>query len=284
MTASFALASAQNIHENGPLEDAAIRDALQSNGADARIIIWDETDPAELAGETVVIRTPWNYQNHVEAFIAWLREVDRVATLVNPLDHHLGTIDKTYLADYRARGFTVPETIVCQSMEELEAALDDPVFTDAVIKPTVGGGAVGLHRIRASDPATWDSVNFARPQLLQRFLPEIESAGELSFVFFGGIFSHAVRKRGKPGDIRVQVDWGGTVEVIAPASTQINEAAHFLSALPSMPLYARIDVVEVEGPLTLMELEVIEPELFCLYVPGAAVRFASALIKNTLEN
>lgn len=276
---TFALVTARDIHENGPEEDKLIANALRARGAEARMVVWSETDPAALAGETVVIRTPWDYQEKYAAFVAWLKAVDAAgARLINPLGLLLGNIDKTYLADMRARGFAIPETIVCTSREELEAALRDAAFADAVIKPTVGAGAIGLHRIHASDPATWGMVDFSKAQLLQRFLPEIETSGEQTFVFFGGVFSHAVRKRGKAGDIRVQVDWGGTVEVIEPAPALIRQAAHFLTALPAPITYARVDAVEADGGLLLMELEIIEPELFCLYVPGAADRLAEALM------
>ena len=278
MTKRFALATARDIHPNGPEEDALIAKALIELGAEARAIHWDETDPGELAGETVVIRTPWNYVEHYECFIRWLMDVDAHTTLVNPLEHHTGTIFKTYLADYAAKGFAVPETKACRSERELVMALKNPAFADAVIKPVVGGGASGLFRLNPNDPATWAQVDWQVPQLLQRFLPEIETKGEMSFVFFGCAFSHAVQKLARPGDIRVQVDWGGTVEVIDPPSDQIDEAAHFLNALPSIPTYARVDVVEAGGKLLLMELEVIEPELFCLYVPGSAERFAEALV------
>jgi hypothetical protein len=40
--------------------------------------------------------------------------------------------------------------------------------------------------------------------LVQPFLPEIQSTGELSLLFFDGTFSHAVCKRPKAGDYRVQ--------------------------------------------------------------------------------
>jgi glutathione synthase/RimK-type ligase-like ATP-grasp enzyme len=279
MSAKFALASARDIHPNGPEEDALILAALRERAADARIIVWDETEPASLAGTKVVIRTTWNYQDHFPKFIRWLEEIERAdGSLVNPKALLLGTIDKRYLVDFRARGFAVPETIACTTSAELEAALKDNAFADAIIKPAVGAGAIGLRRVKAAQPDTWNHIDFAKPQLLQRFLPEIETGGELTFVFFGGAYSHAVRKRGKPGDIRVQVDWGGTVEVIEPSQALINQAAHFLTALSEMPTYARVDVVEVDGNLLLMELEVIEPELFCLYVPGTADRFADVLM------
>ncbi len=287
MNLKFALATARDVHKNGPAEDQLILAALRNLGAEARLIIWDETDPTDsvsnLNGETVVIRTTWDYQGQYLKFIRWLEAIPKAGiNLVNPLAHLLGTIDKRYLVDLYERGFAVPETMLCPpSRETLRGALGNPAFAQAVIKPVVGAGAFGLKRIAAANPETWQDLDTLAPHILQRFLPEVESEGELSFVFFGGTYSHAVRKRARPGDIRVQVDWGGTVEVIAPSSAQVVQAAHFLNALPSIPAYARVDVVEVAGRLMLMELEVIEPELFCLYVPGAAERFAAVLVDDT---
>jgi hypothetical protein len=43
-------------------------------------------------------------------------------------------------------------------------------------------------------------------------------------------------------------------------------------------LYCRIDAVEKDGRLVLMELELIEPELFLGLADGAAARFAEAIM------
>ena len=56
--------------------------------------------------------------------------------------------------------------------------------------------------------------------LVQPFLPEIQSGGELSLLFFDGVFSHAVCKRPKAGDYRVQFQYGGTNEKV-----QVSDAA-----------------------------------------------------------
>ena len=49
--------------------------------------------------------------------------------------------------------------------------------------------------------------------LFQEFLNDIETFGEISLMFMGGNYTHAVRKIAKPGDFRVQDDHGGRVEV-----------------------------------------------------------------------
>lgn len=278
---SFVLATARDTHQCGYDEDALIVAALKARGVNARTAIWDETDPADLGNEIVVIRTTWDYQAKFEQFIAWLKALtDNGATLVNAPEIIFGTIDKTYLADFAARGYAVPETVILRTKSDLGQALANPAFDDAIMKPCVGAGAIGLYRLNAANRSSWHDLEIKQPQLLQRFLPEIETAGEMSFLFFNGTYSHTVRKLPKPGDIRVQSEWGGTVEVISPPDNLIAQAAHFLTALPSLPTYARIDVVEVADTLLLMELEVIEPELFCLHVDGAAERFADALIAN----
>jgi hypothetical protein len=45
-------------------------------------------------------------------------------------------------------------------------------------------------------------------------------------------------------------------------------------------LYCRIDVVERNSKLLLMELELIEPELYLTLADGAADRLAKAIIKR----
>lgn len=278
----FALATARDTHQCGYDEDALIVAALKARGAEACTIIWDETDPASLSGEVVIIRTTWDYQAKFDQFTDWLNALAASGvSLINSLELLLGTIDKAYLLDFATRGFAVPETAMILNNDDLSEALKSPAFECAIMKPCVGAGAIGLARIDAADEASWRKLDVQSPQLLQRFLPEIETDGEMSFVFFDGRFSHAVRKRPKAGDIRVQSEWGGTVEVVEPSTDFIAQAAHFLTGLPSVPTYARVDVVDVAGQLLLMELEVIEPELFCLYVEGAAEKFAEVLLTST---
>ena len=54
-------------------------------------------------------------------------------------------------------------------------------------------------------------------------------------------------------------------------------AAEVLAAVDPVPLYARIDVVAgAAGDLLLMELELVEPELFFRLAPDAASRLVDA--------
>ena len=118
-------------------------------------------------------------------------------------------------------------------------------WTDLVVKPAVSATAWRLHRLRP-DQQTWPpelaTAMAADAFLVQPFLTEIGD-GEWSLVFFDGGFSHAVLKRPRPGEFRVQEEYGGhaTAEVASPAL--IEQAQRILDLLPERPLYARVDGV-----------------------------------------
>ena len=121
-----------------------------------------------------------------------------------------------------------------------------------------------------------------RDTIVQPYLPEITD-GEWSFIFFDGVLSHAVRKRPVAGDFRVQPQYGGVTTKETPRPELVEQAAAILAAVPEEvehpPLYARVDACEVDGELLLMELEIIEPQLFFRCDPESADRFADAVVR-----
>ena len=99
-----------------------------------------------------------------------------------------------------------------------------------------------------------------RDLMVQPFLPVFETDGEISHVFLDGAFSHAVRKRPRPGDFRVQEEHGGTAERTEASADLVRQAARALAAAPEPTLYARVDGVVIDGGLVVTELELVEPQ------------------------
>ncbi len=66
-----------------------------------------------------------------------------------------------------------------------------------------------------------------------------------------------------------------TIEITGEVSVVVLAAV--LDAVAEVPVYARVDLVAVDGELLLMELELIEPELFFALAPESAERFADLL-------
>jgi glutathione synthase/RimK-type ligase-like ATP-grasp enzyme len=115
--------------------------------------------------------------------------------------------------------------------------------------------------------------------MVQPLVESLVREGEWSLVFLGGEFSHAVLKRPASGDFRVQGHHGGTVERAEPAAEWIEEARSILEAVRGPWLYARVDGCIVDGRFLLMELEMLEPDLFFGFESTAAPRFARALLQ-----
>jgi glutathione synthase/RimK-type ligase-like ATP-grasp enzyme len=115
--------------------------------------------------------------------------------------------------------------------------------------------------------------------LVQELLPEITD-GELSMVYFEGVFSHAIRKRPPEGEFRSNSRYGPTRAAETPPGEVAKQGAAALRVLPEMPLYARVDGVVRDGALIVIEVEVLEPALFMEFDPPSAERFAEATVRR----
>jgi glutathione synthase/RimK-type ligase-like ATP-grasp enzyme len=117
--------------------------------------------------------------------------------------------------------------------------------------------------------------------LVQPFVPGIGEHGEWSLVFVDGRFTHAVRKRAAPGDFRVHDDYGGTVEREEPEPALRALAETALATIDQPLLYARVDLVRGrDDQPVVMEMELVEPELFFAHAPDSAARLVDAMVER----
>lgn len=265
-------------------DDQVLADALRARGVDVAPVPWTELDPfAVVDAPPILLRSTWDYHRMPTMFAAWLRALDDSGRRVwNPPALARANINKAYLRELEAEGIAIPRTRWLDELdhESLVRALDEEGWDRAVLKPRVAATAYGTHVIDRTTRLSADDLGPARASgaLLQRMIPEVMARGEMSFVFIAGAFSHAVMKTASPGEFRVQKDFGGTVRVITPAREMLAFAERVMRQTPPESLYARVDMVDTAtGPL-LMELELIEPELYFLHVPAAAARFADAIV------
>ena len=179
-----------------------------------------------------------------EAFLAWLGRIqERGVPCCNSVRQVRWNLDKgRYLRDLQARGARLPATLWLAPAREarLPALLDALGSPEAVVKPAISLCADHTFRLSAAAPDEGSGCSMPRARarsevLVQAFVPEVEREGELSFLFFGGRFSHALRKRPKAGDFRVQAEHGGTVDRAAPAVALLRQAEALLAMLPEIP-------------------------------------------------
>ncbi|HXS10445.1 MAG TPA: hypothetical protein VN852_10685 [Candidatus Krumholzibacteria bacterium] len=266
-------------------DDHLLVRALDAIGIESRPAVWSDPTIDWLSFDALVIRTPWDYFERLEEFRAWLdARITSGVLMMNSGDVLDWNFDKRYLQDLEAAGVSVIPSIVIERgthNPDVAALARARGWDEVVAKPTISGSAYRTHRFRLAD-AHRHAAEIAhtlqdRGVLIQPFLPEIQTEGELSLLFFDGEFSHAVCKRPKAGDYRVQFNFGGTSETVEARPEWIQGARACIDVAPSLPTYARVDGVNVNGTFMLMELEIFEPLMFLARHAEAPARFARAI-------
>jgi glutathione synthase/RimK-type ligase-like ATP-grasp enzyme len=270
--------------------DQLYSDALQALGATVSAVPWTAIDAIRLqTADAVVLRSTWGYHNHVAAFRDWIDLIDESGVRTfNPPDMLRWNIDKAYLHDLAARGINVPMTVAIEAEDQgtLTACFERLGRAErAVLKPRFGGSGTGV-ALTTPTSVRQDLEGMrreldGRPFLLQAFIPEI-TAGELSFVFIGGTFAHAIRKQPVPGEFRSNSRFGTTFSRTEPSVAQIDVASAILAKVAPEALYARIDCVARGDGLVCMEVELVEPSLFMTHAPETAKLFARQTIDALL--
>jgi glutathione synthase/RimK-type ligase-like ATP-grasp enzyme len=279
----IAFVTSEALHDLTPSDRLAAA-ALRARGAAVTPAVW--TDPAvDWAGfDRVIIRSPWDYYHHRDRFLQWIDHLDAVgAPVSNPTAILRWNLDKTYLRDLDVP-LVETEWIVRGGPLDLPRILRERQWDRAVVKPTVSGGATDTWITTAESAAAHHARAAAILSrcglMVQRFMPEIGTDGEWSLLFFRRRFSHAIIKRPTAGDFRVQVEHGGTTTPAVPSAALLAQAQRVVDAVAGELLYARVDGLDVGGELRLMELEVLEPDLFLAHAKGAPERFADAVLAS----
>ena len=250
--------------------------ALASSGAEVEPIAWTEADDLT-AFDLVLPLVAWGYHLEYERWLDFLEraEAERIP-LINPPLLLRWNSDKAYLAELD--DLAVPTLAVeacCDA--DLDEARRRFGSEWLVIKPPVSASATGTHRIGPNDDLPDDSRD--KPMIVQPLIEEIARTGEFSLMLFDGEFSHAVVKRPKRGDFRVQPHLGGVTLPSAPPPGGIELAKQALAAAPATATYARVDMVpDDEGTLRIMELELIEPALFLDHAPDGGAAFTRSIL------
>nr|WP_203615549.1 hypothetical protein [Streptomyces sp. SID13726] len=249
--------------------------ALREAGAEADAVCWDDGDVDWAGYDLAVIRSTWDYSWRAAEFVAWAERCGKVTRLANPADVVRWNTDKRYIGELAEAGVPVVPTRYLAPGDPV--ALPDGEY---VVKPTSGAGARYAARYTSEqhDSAVRHLERMHAEGLtamVQPYMRGIDAGGERALQFFGGRLLHASRKRavlarGTAFDADKVAHPG--LEQWTPAPAELAVAEQALAAVPNAPelLYARVDLVDGEdGQPRVMELELVEPNLFLFLHPGS---------------
>lgn len=253
----------------------------------AKAVIWDDESIDWTTFDYLLFRNTWDYYQKEAAFNDWLQKIESLGIkTLNPIATIQQNKHKFYLKELENKGVLILPTIFLEknSNKNLDTFLPKN-WQKIVIKPAFSAGSYLTKLVDRSEIASiqneFQEHLITKDFLLQEFRPEIKDLGETSFIFFNGIFSHAINKKPVEGDFRVQIQYGGLYTIIDPTTELINQAQAILNQIQKQLLYARIDGIVKDKQLHLMEIELIEPDLYFDIAIGSRERFLEAFLKVT---
>jgi len=260
---------------------AMIVRAGRSHGIEFESVYWDSPDLARRGFDAAVIRACWDYHERADEFVAALEAHERAGLRVfNPSSVVRWNARKTYL---KQLGPSAIETVWVETADAqaVAQAFDMLEADEIVVKPQIGAGSIRTLRLKRN---AWSEAELIHGPLgaamIQPYLQSIETEGERSLFWFGGVFSHAVRKVPQGGDWLANVP--GKTRFVAEAAPQtaVEAADSARARAPKDLLYVRIDLVlGDDGGWRVIEIEAIEPYLFLDFAPEGAEAFVAAIAR-----
>ncbi|MDC0766050.1 ATP-grasp domain-containing protein [Streptomyces sp. HD] len=265
--------------------------ALRAAGAEAEAVYWDD-DAVDWGGyDLAVLRSTWDYSWRATEFLAWAQRCAKVTRLANPVGVVRWNADKRYLGDLAEAGVPVVPTRYMAPGDGFDGL---PVDHEYVVKPTSGAGArfaarytPDEHDTAVRQLARMHAEGFTA--MVQPYVQGIDVSGERALQFYGGRLLHASRKgavltSGTPYDEKKVAH--PDLEPWTPTPTELAIAVRALAAVPEAPelLYARVDLVDGEdGEPRVMELELVEPNLFLSLHPGSVPGVVEAVLASAAQ-
>ena len=229
------------------LEDELVKKALEKKGLSVIRKSWDAPDFDWSNCKFALFRTTWDYFERFEEFFKWFTKTQKIVQFINSPEVIYWNLDKHYLKDLQ-QTVNIPPTLFVEKGTEnsLENLFEQTKWEKAVLKPAIAGAARETFLVNSSNPIQYENelqrLISNEAMLFQEFQYHIQTKGEISLIMIGGEYSHAVLKKAKKGDFRVQDDFGGTVEKYTPTEAEIKFANKTLEASPHRTLYARVDI------------------------------------------
>jgi glutathione synthase/RimK-type ligase-like ATP-grasp enzyme len=264
-------------------DDQLLLKPLQSVGFDPHPVVWNDLKVDWKQFETIIIRSCWDYHEHLDEFNKWLETINTLKIQVwNPISILKSNIDKwVQLKQLEKSGIPIIPTFLLHKniQQPLSKIMGKNNWYTAVVKPRFGGSGINIFKTNLSNvdkhQQQFDTLIKNGDVLIQPFKREIMD-GEYSFVFIGGIYSHCILKKPKTGGFLTQ---GGTWNTINPPHNFIDQAKKIYKTIKAPLLYGRVDTINIGGELMVVELELCDPVLSFSYYPQSIGAFVSEINK-----
>jgi glutathione synthase/RimK-type ligase-like ATP-grasp enzyme len=275
----IALLTSDHIPASDKPEDQLLINALHEYEVEAQSVDWHSPNVVWSDFDAVLVYSTWDYYENPSEFVDLLRQIEDSGTKVyNSSSIVEWNADKKYLQDLETWGLKTIDTVYLSpgELENLETILIEKGWNECVIKPQFSASGYHTYRFNLSDVQNIKDKlkDFDEQYMVQPLAEEVISEGEWSFVFFEKEYVHCILKKPKEGEFKVQ---GGQKIPISPPDWMIKEVEHILETIDLPSLKTRVDVIQRDGEIRIMEIEMIEPVLYLKYSDESAKTIAKKM-------
>ncbi|MFT5251784.1 MAG: glutathione synthase/RimK-type ligase-like ATP-grasp enzyme, partial [Flavobacteriales bacterium] len=237
------------------LQDQPLLAELSKQNMIAIPVIWDNPNINWNDFDYLIFRNTWDYFEKETQFNNWLDQIEKLGIkTLNSVAIIKQNKHKFYLREMERQGVLILPTIFIDKTNTLNLRKLIPSHWEkAVLKPAFSAGSYQTEVFEIGDidkiNSQYQSIAAEKELLLQEFMPEIQTLGETSFIFFNKKFSHAVNKKPADGDFRIKVQFGVKYSIIHPDAALIAKAQKIVDSFSENLLYARVDVIIIENEL-----------------------------------
>lgn len=264
-----------NKYLNKVSEDKYLKFYLNKKFIDVDIISWEENVDVKIY-DALIIRSLWGYQNKIKEFCKWINYIkDNNITVFNSVDILLSNLNK-YEQFKLLDKYDIPhidtDFVSSKDIDKISDVLKK--YDNAVVKPIISGGGndtyvvsksikknnIEINEIKSKYKSVLNDINNCL--MVQPFIKEIEN-GELSIVYLDGKISHAAYRYtsifNNIDEIKV-VSLNELESSVIDISNKISKILEYKDYL-----YLRADFVKIKDEYKVMEIELVEPQLFLEY-------------------
>lgn len=279
--------SMDNLNDFFSYDDLLV-EPFKKNGISVDTVSWRDRNCDWNQYDAVIVRSTWDYQDDCEQFLEVLSNIESSsARLMNSLSVIKWNISKVYLKELEQQQIPVVPTLWGETFDASILAKAQSIWPEQqlIIKPAISANADDTFRLAADTPVATSVQQLSnyfpagRQFMLQPFLRSIVEDGEYSLFYFGGSFSHAIKKCPANGDFRVQEEHGGDFFQVVPPDSVKHVAELALNSVNEPMLYARVDVAMLNDQTpAIIEMELIEPSLYFGVDEASTERFVNAYL------
>lgn len=223
-------------------DDRLVIAPLKKLGYIVEPVVWDS--PMKKSFDALIFRSCWNYHKKHSKFLKFLLELkDLNMPILNSIEVIEWNLNKKHILELEAK-ILIPKTKFFKSasrinIQTLKDIAQEWNVDKIVVKPAVSlnGHDTFLLGLDAHAVKVISGLLITRDVLVQEFIPEITSSGEISLVYFNKKLSHAIRKIPAKNEFRVHREYGGTRANVTPSLSVLNYGQSILDDLQHHLLY-----------------------------------------------